>query len=93
MQIPLYRSHWIRACHFGIGDKVGATVTNRTRSDSLAHEVRDILGRSHSPARHKGLEDIDELNEYSLEKGRKLEEQCRVSSALAAWTGLLPLER
>jgi cold shock protein len=24
---------------FGIGDKVGATVTNRTRSDSLAHEV------------------------------------------------------
>src|SRR5262249_17998752 len=24
---------------FGIGDKVGATVTNRARSDSLAHEV------------------------------------------------------
>jgi hypothetical protein len=24
---------------FGVGDKVGATVTNRARSDSLAHEV------------------------------------------------------
>ena len=24
---------------FGIGDKVGATVTNRARSDGLAHEV------------------------------------------------------
>jgi hypothetical protein len=35
-----------------------------------------ILGRSHSPARHKGLEDIDELN--SLEKGRKLEERYRL---------------
>ena len=38
-----------------------------------------ILGRSHSPARHKGLEDIDELN--SLEKGRKLEERYRLEES------------
>ena len=35
--------------------------------------------RSHSPARHKGLEDIDELN--SLEKGRKLEERYRLEES------------
>ena len=40
-----------------------------------------ILDRSHSPARHKGLEDIDELNGYSLEKGRKLEERYRLEES------------
>jgi hypothetical protein len=38
-----------------------------------------ILARSHSPARHKELEDIDELN--SLEKGRKLEERYRLEES------------
>src|SRR5206468_12102109 len=42
---------------FGIGDKVGATVTNRARSDSLAHEVgRRLRGmRSRAMMRRKLL--------------------------------------
>ena len=38
---------------FGIGDKVGATVTNRARSDSLAHEVGRRLGGSNRKQRSR----------------------------------------
>jgi len=38
---------------FGIGDKVGATVTNRARSDSLAHEVGRRLRGSNRKQRSR----------------------------------------
>src|SRR5205823_10154359 len=38
---------------FGIGDKVGATVTNRARSDSLAHEVGRRLKGSNRKQRSR----------------------------------------
>src|SRR5215469_8024502 len=41
---------------FGIGDKVGATVANRARSDSLAHEVGRRLRGSNRKQRSRECE-------------------------------------